>query len=328
MLEVRPDIPGSGLWTEPRLAGFDFALCAAGFNPGADGPELEIASQWLTWGTYGDDYFPAVYNSSRDMAGAKAFVRRLPLFMPLAGDVPPVPVTAVERGLLDLWLRSAPALSPSAQQVLRRSIEDMLESWLWELANHLENRVPDPVDYVEMRRATFGSDLTVALCRLALGGEIPQEIFESRTIRSLTHSAQDFCCLMNDLFSYQKEIQFEGELNNGVLVIQKFLERDMVAAAAVVNDLMTARAQQFEHVVKTELPVLLDDFELDQDRRATIKRYVTDLENWMAGVLNWHLGTKRYGERELYASPTVGRVLYGPTGLGASSGRIARRARS
>jgi germacradienol/geosmin synthase len=328
MLDVRPDLPGSGLWTEARLAGFDFPLCAAGFNPDASGPELEIASQWLTWGTYADDYFPAVYNSSRDLAGAKAFVLRLALFMPLGGEAPPVPVTAVERGLLDLWLRSAPALSPPAQQVLRRSIEDMLESWLWELGNHVENRVPDPVDYVEMRRATFGSDLTVALCRLALGGEIPQEIFQSRTISSLTRSAQDFCCLMNDLFSYQKEIQFEGELHNCVLVIQKFLGRDPVAAAAVVNDLMTARAQQFEHVVETELPVLLDDFGLDPDGRAKIARYVKDLENWMAGVLNWHRGTIRYGERELLESPTVGRVLYGPTGLGASGGRIARRASS
>ncbi len=326
MLDVRPDLPGSGVWTEERLIGFDFALCAAGFNPDASGPELEIAAQWLTWGTYGDDYFPAVYNTSRDMAGAKVFVKRLSGFMPLGGEAPPMPITAVERGLLDLWSRSAPALSPPARQVLRRAIEDMLESWLWELANHLEDRIPDPVDYVEMRRATFGSDLTVALCRLALGGEIPQELFQTRTMRSLSHSAQDYCCLMNDLFSYQKEIQFEGELNNGVLVVEKFLGRDRVAAAVVVNDLMTARARQFEHVVKTELPVLLDDFELDEDARRKVMRYVKDLENWMAGVLNWHRGTRRYGERELLESPTVGRVLYGPTGLGSSAWRGPPRA--
>ena len=42
----------------------------------------------------------------------------------------------------------------------------MTESWLWELANQIQNRIPDPVDYVEMRRKTFGSDLTMSLSRL------------------------------------------------------------------------------------------------------------------------------------------------------------------
>jgi germacradienol/geosmin synthase len=325
MLDVRPDLPGSGLWTEERLAGFDFPLCAAGFNPDATGPELDIAGQWLTWGTYADDYFPAVYNNSRDMAGARLFVKRLSLFMPLGGEVPPVPVTAVERGLLDLWSRSAPGLSPPSRQVLRRGIEDMLESWLWELTNHLENRVSDPIDYVEMRRATFGSNLTVALCRLALGGEIPEEIFKTRTISSLTNCAQDYGCLTNDLFSYQKEIQFEGELNNCVLVIEKFLGCGREEAATVVSNLMSSRVKQFQHVVDTELSILFDDFELDSAGRTKIQRYVKDLENWMVGVLNWHRKTVRYGERELLDSPTVGRVLYGPTGLGTSAGRAARQ---
>ena len=34
------------------------------------GPELDLSSEWLTWGTYGDDYFPALFNATRDMAGA------------------------------------------------------------------------------------------------------------------------------------------------------------------------------------------------------------------------------------------------------------------
>ncbi len=40
--------------------------------------------------------------------------------------------------------------------VFQDAVLDMTESWLWELANQLGNRVPDPIDYVEMRRRTFG----------------------------------------------------------------------------------------------------------------------------------------------------------------------------
>nr|AYM53885.1 terpene synthase metal-binding domain protein [Kofleria flava] len=325
MLDSVPGVPGAGLWNEERLAAFDFPLCAAAIHPDASGPELDISSQWLTWGTYGDDYFPAVYGHARDMVGAKLFVKRLSAFMPVGSTVTPVPVDAIERGLADLWSRSAPPMSLHGQGKFRRAVEDMLGSWLWELANHIQNRIPDPVDYVEMRRATFGSDLTMALSQLALGDGLPPAIFRTRTMSGLANSAQDFCCLMNDLFSYQKEIQFEGELNNGVLVVQNFLDCDLPQAINVVNNLMTARVQQFQDIVANELPALFDDFDLDAATRKKLQRYVKDMEDWMAGVLNWHQKCGRYLEPMLHKSPTVGRLLYGPNGLGTAASRIGSR---
>jgi germacradienol/geosmin synthase len=323
MLEAPPGAPELGLWDEERLAGFDFPLCAAGIHPDADGPALDISSQWLTWGTYADDYFPAVYGHSRDMAGAKAFVRRLSLFMPLEGTVTPPPANVVERSLGDLWVRAAAPMSAYARRRFKQCIEDMVDSWLWELANHIENRIPDPVDYVEMRRATFGSDLTMALCQLKLGDAIPPSLFRTRPMSALTNSAQDFCCLMNDVFSFQKEIQYEGEINNGVLVVQNFLDVDVPTAVKVVNDLMTARVHQFEHIVATELPVLFDDLGLDKSAREKLDKYIQDIKNWMSGVLEWHRKTLRYPENRLSKSPTVGTFLYGPKGLGTSAARIA-----
>lgn len=48
----------------------------------------------------------------------------------------------------------------------------MTQSWLWELSNQLQNRVPDPVDYLEMRRTTIGSELTLSLYRHGHGPDI------------------------------------------------------------------------------------------------------------------------------------------------------------
>jgi germacradienol/geosmin synthase len=261
------------------------------------------------------------------MAGAKVFNARLTAFMPDdPATLTAVPTNPVERGLADLWARTAGPLSPNARNQFRRAIQDMTESWLWELANQMQNRIPDPVDYVEMRRKTFGSDLTMSLSRLSQGDEIPPEIFHTRPMRALENSAADYACLTNDIFSYQKEIEFEGELNNGVLVVQRFLDLDSPQAVEVVNNLMTARMRQFEHIVATELPALVEDYGLNGKAREKLRRYVEKLQQWMRGVLEWHIAVDRYKEFELRNSqkPAVpGRLLGGPTGLGTSAARIA-----
>ena len=87
----------------------------------------------------------------------------LPLLMPLDPDGHgrghrAAPVGGIERGLADLWRRTAGPMPPAARARLRHAVEVMLESWLWELGNQVQNRIPDPVDYVEMRRHTFGSE--------------------------------------------------------------------------------------------------------------------------------------------------------------------------
>ena len=106
----------------------------------------------------------------------------------------------------------------------------MTESWVWELNNHIHNRVPDPVDYIEMRRKTFGSDLTMSLSRLSKGDACRRSCLRHPHDARAGELRGGLRLLVNDIFSYQKEIQFEGELNNCVLVVQNFLDVDTDAA--------------------------------------------------------------------------------------------------
>jgi germacradienol/geosmin synthase len=318
MLESLPG--GIRIWDEENLALFDFAVCAARIHPDASGPELDLSSTWLTWGTYGDDYFPAVFGPTRNMAGAKAFNVRLPAFMPLDCGATPPPVNAVETGLADLWIRTASPMTIDQRRQFRQGVEDMTTSWLWELANHIQHRIPDPVDYVEMRRKTFGSDLTTSLARITRAGTIPPEVFRTRAMRGLENSAQDYSCFTNDIFSYQKEIEFEGEVHNCVLVVQKFLDIDRRQSVSVVNDLMTSRLLQFQHIIATELPVLIEDFALDADACEALDAYVVGLQDWVSGILDWHILCGRYDEaalRRRYRTPP--RRFGGPTGLVTSA---------
>lgn len=301
MLAAQPGEPASAIWDERRLAEFDFPLCMAGLGPEGSPEELELGSHWLTWGTYWDDLFPAVYGSRRDYAAAKAATDRLSLFMPLDPDdhAAAVPLTALERGLADLWLRTAAPMDGDARAQLRAAVESMLGGGLWELANHIQNRMPDPVDYIEMRRTTFGSELTASLARLRRAQRLPRRVFDTGTIRSLEHSAMDYACLVNDVFSYQKEVEFEGDRHNCVLVVQHFLDCGRDRALNIVSDLMNTRMREFQHVVAAQLPVLCADLRLDAAAREALGGYVQELRDWLSGILNWHRGCYRYDEAAL-----------------------------
>lgn len=322
ILEAQPGVPGSHIWDEERLRAIDLPLCAAGLHPDATPDELDLSSQWLAWGTYGDDWFPVVHGRTRDLAGARLANERLSLFMPLDGAAPPEPVNALERGLGDLWVRTSAPMDESGRRAFRTSIEDMTASWLWELANQAQNRIPDPVDYVEMRRMTFGSDLTMSLCRLGHGRKVPKEIYESGPLRSLENAAADYAALLNDLFSYQKEIEYEGEVHNGVLVVQNFFAVDYPTAVRIVHDLMNSRLRQFLHVAEQELPVLFDDFGLDAEAREILAGYVQELKHWIAGILIWHRDCRRYREEDLRRGTAAPWHLSGPTGFGTSAAQV------
>jgi germacradienol/geosmin synthase len=171
--------------------------------------------------------------------------------------------------------------------------------------------------------------MTMSLARITKAGAVPTEIFRTRPLLALENSAVNYACFTNDIFSYQKEIEFEGELHNIVLVAQKFLDIDREHAVEVVNDLMTSRMRQFEHIIATELPLIVDDFQLDAATREALDGYVVGLQDWVAGILDWHILCGRYSEPELrrryragsyQTGPQRGR---GPTGVGTSAAVIS-----
>ena len=312
------------LWDRPMAEGFDLALCSAGLDPDATLEELELNAEWLTWGTYADDYYPFAFGRPRNLAGAKEQTDRLKSCMPMddpaAGAA--LAVSPLERSLADLWARTAAPMDEAARAQLRTSVDVMLDSWLWELHNQAQHRVPDPVDYIEMRRTTFGSELTMLMCRLRRADELPPELYRTGTVRALERSAMDYATLLNDLFSYQKEIEVEGEIHNGVLVVQTFFDCDYPTAVAMVDDLMRGRLRQFEHVKKHEVPLLYADFDLGAEGRAAFERYLGELEDWLAGILNWHRNVRRYGADDVRSGAGTRLAWQVPQGLGTASARI------
>ncbi|NWB47211.1 terpene synthase family protein [Pseudomonas gingeri] len=300
---------GFGVWDKSRFEAADAAFCAALTCPDAPLAEVDMAGRWLTWGTYADDYFPTTFGRNRNLRAATLQVRRLFQCMPLPGT-PPVPsANPLEAGLASLWAISVATLSSCMAGQLRRYVVEMLESWLWEMDNQFDLRLPDPIDYLEMRRRTFGGDLTTGLTYLSLlaqGPELDAAIFQSSTLRQLIHCSVDTAALSNDLVSYRKEIEVEGELNNFVLILRQFLDLDLQPALDLVGQLRDARIRQFEHIVALELPVLFEAFTLDAEARQRVLNYTRRLQDYIAGIVHWHQTVTRYRDPLPYTLPVPG----------------------
>ena len=300
LFEEQPGVPNSGVWSREKLIDYDFPLCSAGIDPDGTAEDLCLSGITLAWGTYADDYYPAVFGRAHDLIGARVQTERLKMFMQTQdGAVLPEPLNALERGLADLWSRTVVGMSEPARVKVREANVDMLESWLWELDNAALNKMPDPIDYLEMRRRTFGTDLTAALASLRQTDVVPPELKQHEAIASLENSAADYGFMVNDVYSYQKEIEYEGEIHNILLVVQSFFNCSYEAALRIVEDVMTQRLIQFQRAAEIELPLMYDDYELDDNMRAALDGRAQALRDWLAAIVHWHRGTHRYGAEDL-----------------------------
>lgn len=123
---------------------------------------------------------------------------------------------------------------------------------------------------------------------------MPAAVAGARPLLVLRDAFSDAVHLRNDLFSYQRETEEEGELSNGVLVLETFLGCSTQEAAESVNDLLTSRLQQFENTVLTELPPLFAEHALDPVQCARVLAYVKGLQDWQSGGHEWHMRSSRY----------------------------------
>ncbi|WP_086661142.1 terpene synthase family protein [Lentzea kentuckyensis] len=308
---VEQGMTSEGVWDERKVRGFDFPLCSAGIDPDATPQELFLSGCWLTWGTYADDVYPLWFGQTRNLLGVKTQTARLKACMPLDLVQTVVPANAMELSLADLWQRTAAPMTPEFRATFRDTVDAMLDAWVWEVINMHFNRIPDPIDYVEMRRSTFGSELTTSLSRFSHSATVPPELWETRVVQTMERSAMDYCTMLNDVFSYAKEIQHEGEVHNMVRVVENFLGVSQSRAFEITYALMDARLDQFVRSVD-ELPP-----------NSALTRYADELKDWIAGIIHWHRETSRYDE----AGP-IPVFHQGPSGLGTSAYRLTSRTSS
>jgi germacradienol/geosmin synthase len=316
-------LAGDSPWTEAKFTADDYGLlCAAGL-PDAPADKTDVLTDWLVWSFYVDDYFVDAFKRGGDMAAARDYVARLPKFMPLdPSHEMPTATNPTERGLASLWPRVAPAMSPGWRRRFRRYVEDWLNGHLLELQHINEHYVANPVEYLAMKRRINGSTFIARLVEYAQPSELPESVADAPTIRSLIDAFADSGILINDIFSYEREVDDEGENSNMVLVLQKSLGCDVQQALDATNDLLTARLRQVDYLADTEIPQMCAVYALTEAERATVLGYTQSIQDWLPGWLEWHRRADRYlGEAAAATTHPIARRLAGPTGFGTATAR-------
>jgi germacradienol/geosmin synthase len=96
ILGGKKEARNSAVWNEHDFDSHDYALLCAYTHPDAPGPELDLVTDWYVWVFFFDDDFLELFKRTKDMEGAKDYLTRLRLFMPIdPGGTPAVPQNPV-----------------------------------------------------------------------------------------------------------------------------------------------------------------------------------------------------------------------------------------
>ncbi|MFJ1767939.1 hypothetical protein ACIOD2_47000 [Amycolatopsis sp. NPDC088138] len=314
----RVGIVGSGdpwaeIWDEQDLTDFDFGLFAARVHPDALGARLNLIACWHTWSWYLGDLVMERFKRTRDIPGARQFLMRL-------GEMREgtwKPENPAERGLADLVRRTK--AEPAWVERLAERMPNIVDDALWEIANLATGRVPEPLDYLAMRRRVGGALWAARLNELVLGIDIPAEIRGTTWMQRLEEAFADVVGLHNDLVSYRRETEYEQEVSNGVVVTQAFLATGLGDAVLRTHRLLDARLELFERLASVEVLVVLTDRRVRPAIAAVVARHIQGLRDWLAGDYEWHRETARYEPASWQRKSP--RLPVGPSGLGTSATR-------
>lgn len=319
----------SELWGQAKFDAADFALYGACTHPVASRRNLILATEWGIWGFFIDDYILATYKQPRDLQGLRRYVARMQSLAPAGLHPAPVPIDPAERGLDDLWRRTAAGLSHENRCILANSLRIYVESFISELINDITSHAPDPITYLEMRRRTFAADLYSDLATFLQDANITSDAYHSTAVRKLREIFGDSGGISNDIISYQKEKGVEE--NNIVMVMERFFNVDTQRAMDTANDLITARLREFEHITETEIPSLPTGSHSTPRACQNAENYAQRLRDWMAGCLHWQLRTARFPMAgTTHPTTATGRLhgppgrLQGPHGLGTSAAKLGQ----
>ncbi|WP_370539390.1 hypothetical protein [Anabaena sp. FACHB-1250] len=323
ILGSKEESQGEPIWDERKFDAHDYALLCSYTHPDTPSTELNLVTDWYVWVFFFDDHFLEIYKRSQDLIGAKEYLDRLPAFMPIyPQDNLPFPTNPVERGLADLWSRTAFTKSVEWRQRFFESTKNLLDESMWELANINQNRIANPIEYIEMRRKVGGAPWSADLVEHAAFVEVPAKIAATRPMRVLKDTFADGVHLRNDLFSYQREVEEEGENSNCVLVVERFLNVSTQEAANLTNELLNSRLYQFDNTAVTELPSLFEEYGVDPVERVNVLLYIKGLQDWQSGGHEWHMRSSRYMNKQEPDNSGTSVTLGGPTGLGTSAARL------
>jgi hypothetical protein len=182
-------------------------------------------------------------------------------------------------------------LDLSSEDWLRRlamSLKDHLQATTLSIQEIMVDGVLDVNRYIELRELDSGMHPTIDMIELGLDMFLPNEVIHHPQIETLRICTIRLGGLVNDLFSYHKEVILSGQRFNLVNVL---MENRGCRFEEAVNECVLMLNQYSDTFVATEQE--LPDFG-DDDLNYCVQLYVRGLRDQILATYHWQMSTNRY----------------------------------
>ncbi|MFF4417280.1 terpene synthase family protein [Streptosporangium sp. NPDC001559] len=203
----------------------------------------------------------------------------------------PEGVSPVEAAFRDLWGTTAPRMSRRWRERFAHGLAAQGAACRTEAENRCAGRVPSITEYPVLRRGTVGPYL-FDLVEPCLGVEVPAELRECRTWRTLVDACNDVTAWCNDVASHHKE-RANGDVHNYVMVAAHAFGLSDAEAVAWVNDRIAERAEDLRAAAR-RLPGLFDEFGLTPVEARNASKVACAFLTAPRAQLEWLLESERY----------------------------------
>lgn len=142
--------------------------------------------------------------------------------------------------------------------------------------------------YIAIRELDSGMRPTMNLIELAYGIYLPEEVLNHEVMRRLTLRTARVGGLMNDIFSYEKEVLALNSRFNLITVLMESQQLSFDEAVHVAVGMLNEFVLGFLEMEK-ELPTW-EDAKIDR----MVRQYVEGLKDQIIATWHWQMSTNRY----------------------------------
>jgi hypothetical protein len=203
------------------------------------------------------------------------------------GRLPPNP-TSFARFTVYLRRRLEASSPPGWLERFLRNVQDYLfEGSLRTVEHWAEDRVPSTDDYLGMRMHDSAVFPAVDMIEVAAGIHLPRDVRDHPSIVEMRRLTVRHTAYVNDLFSYQKEVLWNGTPCNLVHVLMHNEAVSFEEAVGEIVAMVNRDVQRFgelERSLPSFEPAIGDE----------VDAYLTGMKDWMRGNVEFSLASERY----------------------------------
>ncbi|KAE8354798.1 isoprenoid synthase domain-containing protein [Aspergillus coremiiformis] len=269
-----------------KLSQVDFSYLGSRMTPNALLSELRTVCDWGNWVFVFDDLFDNGHLKD-DPIQAQQLINSVIAGMEDGGIVPDDseehPLVRVHNSV---WHR----LSKDSPVGVGRRFADSIKEYCNGISEqvHQFSRGENPTfeETFAVRRQSVAIRPLFVLVEYAHKLNIPDSVFETRSIKELERIGTELCLLQNDIASYCKEAE-DGEVHNVVAACRR---AGMSAQMAFdhIGDMVLSRYREW-HLALADLPSWSEDIDSE------VQKYIRGMHNVLEAILAWSFHCERYG---------------------------------